>query len=66
MAEPEPERVVALRREAFLRAGYSSEQAADLAARQELDLQHVLGLVKQGFPPEVAYGLLVSGSRPVF
>jgi hypothetical protein len=65
-AEPPPERAVALRRAALERAGFSPGQAADLAGRLEIDLQHALGLVKQGFPPDVAYGLPQSGSRPVF
>ena len=66
MRGPDEQRVVELRRQAFERAGFSPEAAADLAARLDLDLQRSLSLVKHGFPPEVAYELVTSGRRPVF
>jgi hypothetical protein len=66
MAEADPVRVVGLRRQALERAGFRPELARELAERLDIDLQHALGLVKQGFPPQVAYELLTSGSRPVF
>ncbi len=64
--EQNPERVVALRETALRRAGYGERAAGDLARRLEIDLQQALALVRHGFPPEVAYDMLVSGSRPVF
>jgi hypothetical protein len=64
--EPDRARAVELRREAFARAGFTPAHAADLAVRLDLDLQQSLALVKHGFPPDVAYGMLTSGSRPVF
>ncbi len=66
MPHADPARAVELRRRAFERAGFTPEQAADLAGRLELDLQQALALVKHGFPPDVAYGMLLSGERPVF
>jgi hypothetical protein len=60
------DRAIELRRKAFERAGFQPGAAQDLAERLDLDLQQALGLVKHGFPPEVAYGMLTSGSRPVF
>lgn len=63
---PDDERVVELRRQAFERAGFAPQAARDLAARVDLDLQQALALVRHGFPPEIAYGMLVSGERPVF
>jgi hypothetical protein len=59
-------RVVELRRQALERAGFDPAAAQELAERLDIDLQQALGLVKQGFPPEVAHQLLTSGSRPVF
>lgn len=59
-------RAVELRRRAFERAGFTPEQAADLAARADLDLQQALSLVRHGFPPDVAFAMLAAGSRPVF
>jgi hypothetical protein len=63
---PDPERVVELRRQALERAGYRPEHARALAERLEVDLQQAVSLPKHGFPPDVAYELIVSGSRPVF
>lgn len=60
------ERVVELRRASLERAGFDRRSAEDLAARIDLPLQDALNLVKAGFPPEVAYGMLTSGERPVF
>jgi len=67
-AEPphDRERVVELRRQALARAGFRPEHASGLAERLDIDLPYALSLPKQGFPPDVAYELLVSGSRPVF
>ena len=65
-AEPGEERVVELRRQAFERAGFSPEAARELGGRIDLDLQQSLALVKHGFPPELAYEMILSGNRPVF
>jgi hypothetical protein len=62
----DPQRVVELRRQSLERAGYRPEHAKALAERLDVDLQHAVALPKQGFPPDVAYELIVSGSRPVF
>jgi hypothetical protein len=63
----DPARVVALRRAALERAGYTPEQADDLARRVEIDLQAALLPRRQGLPPDVAYELaLGGGGRTVF
>jgi hypothetical protein len=48
---PEPDRVVAVRRASLERAGYTPEQALDLACRLEIDLQTALAPRRQGLPP---------------
>jgi hypothetical protein len=65
-AGPDSERVRALREQSLLRAGFLPEHASDLARRDDVDLQSARALVDHGFPPEVAYQMLVSGRRPVF
>lgn len=65
-AEADRERIVELRRQALERAGFSPQAAQDLAGRLELDLRQARSLVERGFPPDVAYDMLLSGSRPVF
>ena len=61
------ERVVALRRASLERAGYTREQALDLAGRLEIDLQAALAPRRQGLPPDVAHALVLSGGgRTVF
>jgi hypothetical protein len=63
----DPERVVALRRTALLRAGYTEEQADTLARRAEVDLQAALAPRRQGLPPDVAFELVLGGGgRTVF
>ena len=64
--EPDPERVIALRLRALRRAGYGPEAAADIAGLLDIDLQQAVAFAKHGFPPEVAWEMLRSGSRPVF
>lgn len=65
-ADGHSERVVELRRASLERAGFRPEAAEELAARVELPLHDALRLVKAGFPPDVAFGMLTSGERPVF
>lgn len=61
------ERVVALRCTSLERAGYTREQARDLAGRLEIDLQTALAPRRQGLPPDVAHALVLSGGgRTVF
>lgn len=60
-------RVVELRRASLERAGYTREQALDLARRLEIDLHAALAPRRQGLPPEVAHALVLSGGgRTVF
>lgn len=61
-----PARIVELRTTSLERAGFDRAAAGELAARTDIPLQEALNLVKAGFPPGVAYGLLTSGDRPVF
>ncbi len=64
---PDPERVVELRRQSLVRAGYTDDQACALAERLDLDLQTVLAPRKQGLPPDVAFEIAISGGgRTVF
>lgn len=58
--------MVELRRASLERAGFAPEAALDIAGRLDIDLKQAVALVKHGFPPEVAYGMLLGGSRPVF
>jgi hypothetical protein len=61
------ERVVALRRASLERAGYTPEQALDLARRLEIDLHAALEPRRQGLPPDVAHAIVLSGGgRTVF
>jgi len=62
----DPARVVALRRDALLRAGYTEAQADALARHLEIDLQAALAPRRQGLPPDVAFDLASGGGRTVF
>lgn len=62
----DPLRVVELRQESLERAGFQAMQAGELAGRVEIPLQDALQLLKAGFPPDVAFEMLMSGERPVF
>jgi hypothetical protein len=63
----DPQRVIELRRAALERAGYTAEQAAELAHRLEIDLQAALAPRRQGMPPDVAFELALGrGGRTVF
>jgi len=64
---PDRDRVVALRRASLERAGYTPEQALDLACRLEIDLQTALAPRRQGLPPDVAHAIALAGAgRTVF
>ena len=56
--ESELERIESWRTEMLERAGYSPEDAAELAARLDVDLHTAVGLLEQGCPPEVALRIL--------
>jgi hypothetical protein len=55
----EIERVEGWRREELLRAGYPAAAAAELAARNDIDLHRAIELVKGGCPPELASSILL-------
>lgn len=58
---------MALRQASLVRAGYTPEQALDLAQRLEIDLQTALAPRRQGLPPDVAHEIvLAGGGRTVF
>ncbi|MDH4175971.1 MAG: hypothetical protein OEV72_00200 [Thermoleophilia bacterium] len=65
-APHDPDRVVALRRDALRRAGYTEQQAEALARRLDVDLQAALAPRRQGLPPDVAFDLANGGGRTVF
>ena len=56
--ESEHERVERWRADRLERAGYTAEQAAELAGRSDVDLHQAVGLVEQGCEPEVAFRIL--------
>jgi hypothetical protein len=64
--QPDPARVVELRRASLERAGYDPAAAEELARRIEIPLQDALALRKAGFPPDAAFAMLTSADRPVF
>ena len=55
----EPQEIVAWRFEELLRAGYSWDCAARLAARTEVDLHVALQLLARGCPEPTALRILV-------
>jgi hypothetical protein len=57
--ETETERIERWRREALERAGYAARAAAELAARNDVDLHAAIGLVERGCPPETAAKILL-------
>lgn len=57
--ETELERVERWRAEALERAGYGSDEAARIAARQDVDLHSAIDLVERGCPPDVALRILL-------
>jgi hypothetical protein len=56
--ESEHERVERWRADMLERAGYSAEQAAELAGRSDIDLHHAMGLLEKGCSAEVAIQIL--------
>jgi len=56
--EPEQERVARWRAEALERAGFTSDVAAELAARVDVDLYRAIELLERGCPPETALRIL--------
>ena len=57
--ETEQERIERWRLEELERAGYDSEAAAAVAARQDIDLHQAVDLVRGGCPPEIALAILL-------
>ena len=55
----ELERVLVWRFERLRDAGYSEDQAIDLAAEPSVDLHRALELLERGCPPELALAILV-------
>ena len=56
--ESEHERVERWRADMLERAGYSAEQAAELAGRGDVDLHQAIGLIEKGCTPDVALDIL--------
>jgi hypothetical protein len=56
--ESEHDRVERWRADMLERAGYSAEQAAELAGRTDIDLHHATGLLEKGCSAEVALQIL--------
>jgi hypothetical protein len=57
--ESEHERVARWRADRLERAGYSAEQASELAGRTDVDLHGAIELVENGCSPEVAVQILL-------
>jgi hypothetical protein len=57
--ETEQERIERWRAEMLERAGYSPEDAAELASRHDVDLHTAVGLIEKGCPPAVALQILL-------
>ncbi len=58
-ADTETERVERWRAEALERAGYDTESALELAARNDIDLHQAIELVEAGCPPDIAARILL-------
>ncbi len=56
--ESEIERIERWRAEMLERAGYEADDAAELAARHDVDLHAAIGLLERGCPAEVALRIL--------
>jgi hypothetical protein len=52
-------KIVAWRREQLARAGYSQQDAADLAEHSHVDLHAAVALVGHGCPPALATRILL-------
>ncbi len=59
LADSELERIERWRSEALIRAGYTAEEAAEIAGRLDIDLHEAIDLVKAGCPSEIAVRILV-------
>jgi hypothetical protein len=59
VTESELERIVRWRSEELERAGYSTDGAAALAARLDVDLHEAIDLVKSGCPADIALRILL-------
>ncbi|HZO95878.1 MAG TPA: hypothetical protein VFB42_00750 [Gaiellaceae bacterium] len=59
LIETEAERVQRWRVEELERAGYSPAQAAELAARPDVDLHHAVELLASGCPSDLALRILL-------
>jgi hypothetical protein len=59
ITESELDRIVRWRSEELERAGYSSDGAAALAARLDIDLHEAIDIVKSGCPAEIALRILL-------
>ena len=57
--DPELELVEAWRVERLERAGYSREQAEQLATRHDIDLHSAVDMLGAGCPPEIALRILL-------
>ena len=57
--ETEHERVERWRADMLERAGYSAEQASEVAGRTDVDLHQAIALVESGCSPEVALQILL-------
>jgi DNA-binding FadR family transcriptional regulator len=57
--ETETERIERWRADMLERAGFSADAAAELAARQDIDLHQAIGLIENGCPPAVALQILL-------
>jgi hypothetical protein len=57
--ESELDRITRWRSEELERSGYSSDGAAALAARLDIDLHEAINLVKSGCPAEIALRILL-------
>ena len=57
--ETESERIERWRAHELERAGYDVDDAAELAARHDVDLHFAVGLLERGCPPETALRILL-------
>lgn len=57
--ESEQERIERWRADMLERAGYSADDASELAGRFDVDLHQAIGLIEKGCTPEVALQILL-------
>jgi hypothetical protein len=57
--ETELDRIREWRKKELERGGYGPEQAAELAARHDIDLHLAVGLLQQGCSPDLALRILL-------